>query len=84
MEVDIEMLLKVQEFIQKQRTNIAMMFSSGGSSMLPSNTEVYQALLDYADIGISSMIHRELNENNTFAGIPVDEAIQIVLEHKNS
>ena len=83
MEVNTEMLCKVQKFIQKQRNIIAMSFSSGGSSMLPSDMEVYQALLDYADIGISSMIHRELNKNNTFAGIPVDEAIQIVLEHKN-
>lgn len=84
MEVNTEMLHKVQNFIQKQRLNIAAAFSSGGSSMLPSDTEVYQVLLDYADIGISSMIHRELNENNTFAGIPVDEAIRIVLEHKSS
>lgn len=84
MEVNTEMLRKVQKFIQKQRTNLAMAFSSGGSSMLPSDTEVYQVLLDYADIGISSMLHMEVNENNTFAGIPVDEAIQIVLEHKNS
>lgn len=83
MEVNTEILRKDQIFIQKQRTNIAMAFSSGGSSMLPSDTEMYQALLNYADIGISSMIHRELNENNTFAGIPVNEAIQIVLEHKD-
>lgn len=33
MEVNIEMLRKIQKFIQKQRTNIAMAFSSGGSSM---------------------------------------------------
>ena len=84
MEVDTEMLCKVQKFIQKQRNNIAMVFSSGSSSMLPSDTEVYQALLEYADIGILSVIHRELNENNTFAGIPVKEAIRIVLEHRNS
>lgn len=84
MEINAEMLQKVQKFIQKQRTNISITFSSGGSSMLPSDTDVYQALLDYADIGISSMLHREVNEINTFAGIPVDEAIQIVLEHKNS
>lgn len=84
MEVNTEMLHKVQNFIQKQRFNIATAFSSGGSSMLSSDTEVYQVLLDYADIGISSMIHRELNENNTFAGIPVDEALRIILEHKSS
>lgn len=84
MEVNTEMLCKVQKFIQKQRNNIAMAFSSGGSSMLPNDTEVYQTLLEYADIGILAVIHRELNENNTFAGIPIDEAIRIVLEHKNS
>ena len=83
MEVDTEMLCKVQKFIQKQRNNIAMVFSSGSSSMLPSDTEVYQALLEYTDIGILSVIHRELNENNTFAGISVDEAIRIALDHRN-
>lgn len=83
MEINTEMGSKVQKFIQNQRTKIAMIFAAGGSSMLPSDTEVYQALLDYAEIGISSMVHRELNRNNTFAGIPVHEAIEIILEHKN-
>ena len=43
----------------------------------------YSDTLECAEIGISALVTREITDSDTFAGIPLKEAIKIILEYKN-
>ena len=43
--------------------------------------QTYSDMLECAQIGIEALVTREIADSDTFAGIPLKEAIEVILEY---
>lgn len=72
----------IHKFIKEQKEKLLHNYTEC-QNMPRDIIQKYSDTLECAEIGISALVTREITDSDTFAGIPLKEAIKIILEYKN-
>lgn len=74
-------LKTIYKFINDQKNKLIQHYEE--NECMPRNTvQTYSDMLECAQIGIEALATREIADSDTFAGMPLQEAIKVVLEYR--
>ena len=74
-------LYVIHKFINEQKEKLLQNYTEC-QNMPRDIIQKYSDMLECAEIGIGALVTREITDSDTFAGIPLKEAIKIVIDYK--
>lgn len=71
----------IHKFINEQKEKLLQNYIEC-QNMPRDIIQKYSDTLECAEIGISALVTQEITDSDTFVGVPLKEAIKIVIEYK--